>query len=80
MVNGIVADIEGCEALIVYSQTWEQRIGQLRHLFEKLLQAILSAYLVKSKFCQANVVYLGHVVFKARSGRTVRLLAYLILT
>ena len=34
MVNHIVTDIEGCEAyvddLIVYSQTWEQHIGQLR--------------------------------------------------
>ena len=42
MVNHIVADIEGCEAyvddLIVYSQTWEQHIGQLRPLFEKLSQ------------------------------------------
>ena len=43
MVNHIVADIEGCEAyvddLIVYSQTWEQHIRQLRRLFEKLSQA-----------------------------------------
>ena len=66
MVNHIVADIEGCEAyvddLIVYSQTWEQHIGQLRRLFEKLSQAKLTVNLVKSEFCQANVVYLGHVV------------------
>ena len=66
MVNRIVADIEGCEAyvddLIVYSQTWEQHIGQLRCLFEKLSQAKLTVNLVKSEFCQANVVYLGHVV------------------
>ncbi|PIK51902.1 hypothetical protein BSL78_11201 [Apostichopus japonicus] len=66
MVNCIVADIEGCEAyvddLIVYSQTWEQHIGQLRHLFKKLSQAKLTVNLVKSEFCQANVVYLGHVI------------------
>ena len=65
MVNHIVADIEGCEGyvddLIVYSQTWEQHIGQLRRLFEKLSQAKLTVNLVKSEFCQANVVYLGHV-------------------
>ena len=62
----IVADIEGCEAyvddLIVYSQTWEQRFGQLRRLFEKLSQTKLTVNLVKSEFCQANVVYLGQVV------------------
>ena len=68
MVNHIVADIEGCEVyvddLIVYSQTWEQYIGQLRRLFEELSQAKLTVNLVKSEFCQANVVYLGHVVGK----------------
>ena len=46
MVHHIVADIKGCEAyvddLIVYSQTWDQHIGQLRHLFEKLSQAKLT--------------------------------------
>ena len=51
MVNHVVTDIEGCEAyvddLIVYSQTWEQHIGQLRHLFEKLSQAKLTVNLVK---------------------------------
>ena len=61
MVNHIVADIEGCEAyvddLIVYSQTWEQHIGQLRRLFGKLSEAKLTVNLVKSEFCQANVVY-----------------------
>ena len=66
MLNHIVADIEGCEAyvdnLIVYSQTWEQHIGQLCRLFEKLSQAKLTVNLVKSEFCQAYVVYLGHVV------------------
>ena len=38
MVNYIVAGIEGCEAcvddLIVYSQTWEQHIGQFRTYLE----------------------------------------------
>jgi len=66
MVNQLVADIEGCEAyvddLIVYSQSWEQHIGQLRHLFAKLSEAKLTVNLVKSEFCHANVVYLGHVV------------------
>ena len=66
MVNHIVAVIEGCEVyvddLIVYSQTWEQHIGQLCRLFEKLSQAKLILNLVKSEFCQANAVYLGHVV------------------
>ena len=66
IVNHIVADIEGYEAyvddLIVYSQTWEQHIGQLRRLIEKLSQAELTVNLVRSEFRQANVVYLGHVV------------------
>jgi len=66
MVNHVVADIEGCEAyvddLIVYSQSWEQHIGQLRHLFANLSEAKLTVNLIKSEFCHANVVYLGHVV------------------
>ena len=65
-VNHIVGDIESCEAyvddLIVYSQTWEHHIGQLCHLFQKLSQARLTVNLENSEFCQANVVYLGHVV------------------
>ena len=66
MVNHVVTDIEGYEAyvddLIVYSQSWEQHIWQLNHLFEKLSEAKLTVNLGKSEFCHANVVYLGHVV------------------
>ena len=66
LVNRVVADIDKCEAyvddLIVYSQTWEEHMGQLRQLFEKLSQANLTVNLVKSEFCQASVTYLGHVV------------------
>ena len=47
---------------MVYSQIWEQHIEQLRHLLEKLSQAKLTVNLAKSEFCQANVIYLGHVV------------------
>ena len=39
--HNIVAEIEGCEAfvddLIVYSQTWELHIGQLRRLFSGIV-------------------------------------------
>ena len=70
MINHIVADIEGCEAyvddVIVNSQTWEQHIGQLSHLFEKLSQTKLTVNLVKSDFCQANVINLGHVVSQGK--------------
>lgn len=66
MVNQIVMDLDGCEAyvddLIVYSQTWEQHISQLRQLFQKLSEAKLTVNLVKSEFCHASVTYLGHVV------------------
>ena len=72
MVNHIVADIEGCEAyvddLIVYSQTWEQHIWQLRRLFEKLSQAKLTVNLVKSEFCQANVVNTAKKVSSPSNG------------
>jgi hypothetical protein len=66
MVNHVVADIDGCEAyvddLIVYSQTWEQHMQQLKRLFKKLSEAKLTVNLVKSEFCHATVTYLGHVV------------------
>ena len=66
MVNQIVADTEGCEAyvddLIIYSDTWEQHMEQLRHLFEKLSEAKLTVNLLKSEFCHATVTYLGHIV------------------
>ncbi|PIK56379.1 hypothetical protein BSL78_06753 [Apostichopus japonicus] len=66
MVNQIVMEIDGCEAyvddLIVYSQTWEQHMSQLRQLFQKLSEAKLTVNLTKSEFCHASVTYLGHVV------------------
>ena len=66
MINHIIADIEGVEAyiddVVVYSQTWDEHIGQIRRLFQKLAQANLTVNLSKSEFCQATVTYLGHVV------------------
>ena len=51
MVNQSVANFEGIEAyiddLIVYSQTWEQHMRQLRQLFKRLSEANLTVNLVK---------------------------------
>ena len=63
-LNQLVANPDFADDLIVYSQTWEQDTGQLPHLFEKLSQAKL--YLVKSEFCQTNVIYLGHILGRGK--------------
>ena len=66
MVNTSVANFEGIEAyiddLIVYSETWEQHMRQLRQLFERLRAAGLTVNLMKSEFCHATVTYLGYIV------------------
>ena len=60
MINGVVAGLEGCDAyindLVVYSNTWDQHIKQLKACLARLQEAI---DLVKSEFCQARVTFLG---------------------
>jgi len=66
MINGVIAGLEGCEAyiddVVVYGDTWDQHIKQLKAFLSRLHEANLTVNLSKSEFCQARVVFLGHVV------------------
>ena len=48
--------------VIVYSDSWEQHIRQLRAFLSQMKEANLTVNLVKSEFYQARVVFLSHVV------------------
>ena len=62
MINGVIAGLDGCDAyiddVVAFSNSWEKHITQLNLMKE----ARLMVNLVKSEFCQARVVILGHVV------------------
>ena len=66
LMNQITADVDGCVAyiddVIVFSDTLEDHMISLRHLFQKLSDANLVVNLKKSEFGKAKVTYLGHVV------------------
>ena len=66
MINSVIAGLKGCGAyiddLVIYSDTWEQHIVQLRDLLCRLRKAKLTVNLVKSEFCHAHVIFLGYVV------------------
>ena len=66
MINTVISGLEGCDAyiddVIVYSDTWEQHVKQLKAFLCRLRDARLTVNLVKSEFCRARVVFLGHVV------------------
>ena len=66
MMNHLLQDLAGVETyvddIVVYSDTWEEHLSRLRHMFERLKTANLTVNLSKSEFGQAKVTYLGHVV------------------
>ena len=66
MMNSVICGLKGYDAyidnIVVYSATWEDHVQQLRDFFTRLRDAQLTINLVKSEFCQARVVFLGHVV------------------
>ncbi|XP_072171900.1 uncharacterized protein [Diadema setosum] len=66
LMNDVTRDVDGCvvyiDDVVVYSDTWESHIRQLRALFDKLSEANLVINLQKSEFTKAQVTYLGHVV------------------
>lgn len=66
MINTVVSGLEGYDAytdnVIAYSDMWEQHVKQLKAFLCRLWNAHMTINLVKSKFCQARVVFLGHVV------------------
>ena len=66
MMNSVICGLKGYDAyidnIVVYSATWEDHVQQLRDFFTTLRDAQLTINLSKSEFCQARVVFLGHVV------------------
>jgi len=66
MINGVISGLDGCDAyiddVVVHNNTWEQHVTQLKSFLRRVKEANLTVNLVKSKFCQARVVFLGHVV------------------
>ena len=66
LMNKVIFELDGVEVyiddLVVYSNTWEHHIAQLRKVFQRLSESKLTVNLKKCEFVQAQVVYLGHVV------------------
>lgn len=66
LMNSVISGLDGCavylDDVVVYSQTWEEHLRQLRALFTRLETAKLTVNLAKCEFARATVVYLGNVV------------------
>ena len=66
LVNYVLADVSNCEAyldnLVIYSTTWQDHVGHLKSVLERLSAANLTINLAKCEFGRATVVYLGKVV------------------
>ena len=66
MMNQCLGDLDGVgiyvDDIVIYSDTWEEHMARLCQVFDRLEEARLTVNLSKSEFCQAKVVYLGHVV------------------
>ena len=66
LVNRVIAGLKGCDAyiddIIIVSDSFEEHLSIIRDFFQRVSEAKLTINLVKSDFCQATVVYLGHVV------------------
>ena len=66
LVNIVLSGLSGCEAylddIVVYSDSWEDHMAQLRAVFCRLREANLTLNLAKCEFGPATVTYLGKVV------------------
>ena len=66
MINNVLSGVQGCGAyiddLVIYSDSWNQHVKQLRELLCRLRDAHLTVNLGKSEFCHAHVIFLGYVV------------------
>lgn len=66
LMNRVISGLRGCavylDDVVVYSQTWEEHIVQIRALFDRFVEAKLTVNLLKCEFAKATVVYLGKVV------------------
>ena len=62
----MVGGLEGCEAytdaVIVYSDAWQQHTSHLQALLSRFLVVNLTNNLTKSEFDHAEVIFLGHIV------------------
>ena len=66
MVNRVITGLQGCEGyideVIVYAETWEEYLHQMRQLFITLREAQLTVNLAKSELGCARIAYLRRVV------------------
>jgi len=66
LMNKVTASLKSCavyiDDVVVFSDSFEDHVNDIRSLFDLLLSAKLTVNLLKSDLCQAQVVYLGHVV------------------
>ena len=66
MIHRVIDGLEGCKGyiddIIVFSDSWEQHLQQVKAFLTRLRQARLTVNLSKSEFGKACVTYLGYVV------------------
>ena len=66
LVNSLIFNLVGCKAYIedaiIFSKEWERHLQTIRNFFDRLSDAKLTVNLTKSKFCHANLTFLGHLV------------------
>ena len=66
LINGLVSDLDGCKAyiddVIIFGEEWKQHLETIRAFFDRFSEAKLTINLAKSKFCHANLIFLGHIV------------------
>ena len=66
LVNIVLSGLSGCEAylddLVIYSDSWQSHVQQIREVLERLCKANLMLNLAKCELSQVNGTYLGKVV------------------
>ena len=66
LVNKVICRLDGCDAyiddVIIYSDSWSDRLQRIRKFFDRLSKAKLTVNLAKTEFCHATVTFLGHLV------------------
>ncbi|KAJ8257267.1 hypothetical protein GJAV_G00183750 [Gymnothorax javanicus] len=66
LVGRVIAGLPGCEAyiddIIITSNSFQEHLTYIRDFFQRVSDAKLTINLVKSDFCKAAVVCLGHIV------------------
>ena len=66
LTNQVIAGLDHCvgyiDDILVYSDTWDDHIQQMKLLFDRLHKANLVINLAKSEFAKTKVTYLSHVV------------------